>query len=319
VDKLGDIKLFVKIVQLNGLASAGRELGLSPASVTARLNRLEAGYGVRLLNRTTRRIALTEEGRTFYTSCLRIISDIDEAEDRLRTEKAELSGQIKVSATFDLGRQTIAPLLSEFTRKHSKVTLQLHYADQLVDLLAGEFDLAIRYGSLPDSSLVARKLAPNRRILCASPGYIARRGNPLNPNDLAEHECLSLMREQQGQIHWHFSRKGQQASVQINPRLQSNDGAQLRLWALEGLGIALKSFWDIKVDLEAGHLVPVLQQYQHDWGVLNADGLADLYVVYPSREYLPKRTSHLIEVLASHFSEQMASNNDSQNLLSMIR
>ena len=131
MDKLGDIKLFVKIVQLNGLALAGRELGLSPASVTARLSRMEAGYGVKLLNRTTRSLALTEEGRAFYTSCLQIISSIDDAEDRLLTGKNELSGQLKISVTSDLGRQYISPLLSKFIRQHPKVTLLLHFSDQI--------------------------------------------------------------------------------------------------------------------------------------------------------------------------------------------
>lgn len=303
MDKLGDIKLFVKIVQLNGLALAGRELGLSPASVTARLSRMEAGYGVKLLNRTTRSLALTEEGRAFYTSCLQIISSIDDAEDRLLTGKNELSGQLKISVTSDLGRQYISPLLSKFIRQHPKVTLLLHFSDQIVNLLTEEFDMAIRYGSLTDSGLIARKLASNKRMLCASPDYIDRRGEPFEPNDLDRHDCLSLMRDHQGVTHWHFNRDQQKTSVKINPTLQSNDGAQLRLWALEGLGIALKSFWDIKADLQAGRLVPVLSQYQQDWGDFGNDSQVDLYAVYPSREYLPKRTRHLIEVLATHFSE----------------
>jgi len=305
MDKLGDFRLFVKIVQHNGLALAGRELGMSPASVTARLNRLESGYGVRLLNRTTRRVALTDEGRAFYASCLQIIRDVDEAEERLVIGKTDLSGAIKVSATFDLGRQQIAPMVAEFSHQYPKVSIQLHFADHLVDLIAGEYDLGIRYGTLNDSGFVARKLARNHRILCASPEYIIKHGNPSRPDELAGHRCMTLIREQQAHTYWHFSNSYEQASVQIHPTLQSNDGGQLRLWALEGLGIALKSYWDIKSDLVAGRLVPILQDYRQNWGALNDDGQSDIYAVYPGRSYLPERTKVFIDQLSRHFSAQI--------------
>jgi len=301
--KLGDIQLFVKIVELEGLAIAGRELGISPASATARLSRLEAVYGVRLLNRTTRRIGLTEEGREFYHSCVHILSELDAAEEKLLTGRDQLNGVIKISATFDLGRQQIAPLVTEFSRKHPKVKIQLHYADQLVDLVGEGFDLAVRYGALKDSGMVARKLASNRRILCASPDYLDKYGTPQEPVDLVNHQCIALMRENISQTHWHFSKEENQSSVRIEPVLSSNDGSQLRLWALQGLGIALKSFWDIKTDIESGALLPILEDYQHDWESIQTDGRVGLFVVYPGKEYLPKRTRAFVDTLIAHFRE----------------
>jgi len=303
VNKLGDIQLFVKAVELSGLAIAGRELGISAASATARLNRLEAYYGVRLLNRTTRRIGLTEEGREFYRSCVQILAEVSAAEEKLTTGRDQLNGVLKISATFDLGRQQIAPLVAEFSRRHPRVRIQLHYADQLVDLVAEGFDLAIRYGALKDSRMVARKLAENRRVLCASPEYLRKYGHPKRPSELLDHQCIALMRENIGQTHWHFSRQGNQSSVLIEPTLSSNDGSQLRLWALQNLGITLKSVWDIKTDLDQGLLEMVLEDYQHDLGTVQDDGRADLFVVYPGREYLPKRTRAFIDALVERFGK----------------
>jgi len=303
MDKLGDIQLFVKIVQHKGLAAAGREQGLSPASITARLNRLESHYGVRLLNRTTRSVTLTDEGRAFYDNCMHILSEIQQAEERLTTGQSALAGRLKITATVDLGRSQIAPLLEKFTKQNPNISAHLTLVDQVVNLVEGNYDLAIRYGSLQDSRLIARKLANNKRMLCASPEYLKKYGLPKKPDELKKHHCLAMVRDDQYLKHWYFTRNGVQTSLVLNIVMSSNDGAQIREWALDGAGIALKSYWDIKADLESGRLISVLDDYNPDYLIHSPNYNVDLNAVYISRDFLPERTRTFINVLIEHFDE----------------
>lgn len=303
MDKLGDIELFVQIVKHNGLAAAGKKLGLSPASTTARLNRMEAAYGVRLLNRTTRRIALTDEGRAFYESCQHILADMKQAEDRLVTGRNVLAGRLRVTATVDLGKQHIAPLLADFVKLHPEVWAHLHLVDHLVNLADGEYDLAIRYGALNDSRMVARKLADSNRVIFASPEYLEEFGEPKTPEDLLNHKCLALVREDRPLTSWYFIHKGIKSSVEVHPTLSSNDGSQIRDWALEGKGIALKSFWDVKGDFDANRLVPLLADFNPNYSSEVMSNRADLYAVYPSKTFLPERTRALIDYLVEYFDK----------------
>ena len=303
MDKLGDIELFVKIVRHKGLAAAGREQGLSPASATARLNRLEENYGVRLLNRTTRSVTLTDEGRVFYESCARILADINQAEETLTTGQSALAGSLKITATVDLGRSVIAPLLNKFVRENPNVSVHLTLIDQVVNLVEGGYDLAIRYGSMQDSNLIARKLADNRRMLCASPEYLEKNGHPRTPEDLKSHDCVGMVREEQHLRHWYFVRNGVRSSQVLNMVMSSNDGHQIRQWALDGLGIALKSYWDVRTDLASGRLVSLLEEYNPDYAAQAAGNSVDLYAVYISRDFLPERTRAFIDLLIEHFAE----------------
>ena len=303
MDKLGDIELFVKIVRHKGLAAAGREQGLSPASATARLNRLEENYGVRLLNRTTRSVTLTDEGRVFYESCARILADINQAEETLTTGQSALAGSLKITATIDLGRSVIAPLLNKFVRENPNVSVHLTLIDQVVNLVEGGYDLAIRYGSMQDSNLIARKLADNRRMLCASPEYLEKNGHPRTPDDLKNHDCVGMVREEQHLRHWYFVRNGVRSSQVLNMVMSSNDGHQIRQWALDGLGIALKSYWDVRTDLASGRLVSLLEEYNPDYAAQAAGNSVDLYAVYISRDFLPERTRAFIDLLIEHFAE----------------
>lgn len=304
MDKLGDLELFIKIVRHKGLAAAGREQGLSPASATAKLNRLEANYGVRLLNRTTRSVTLTDEGRAFYESCVRIVSDIEQAEERLITGQGALAGRLKITATIDLGRNEIAPILEAFIKQHPNVSAHLTLVDHVVNLVEEGYDLAIRYGSMHDSGLIARKLAKSKRVLCASPDYLKKHGNPLKPEDLINHHCIAMMRDD-GQYlrHWHFHRDGVQSSHILAIKMSSNDGAQRRQWALNGLGLTLKSYWDIKSDLESGQLVSVLDEYNPDYIPNTPSYNVDLNAVYISREFLPERTRAFVNMLIEHFDK----------------
>ncbi len=301
MDKFGDIDLFVKVVKNKGFAAAARVAGMSPASVTIKINRLEEHYGVRLLNRTTRRIALTEEGKKFYERCLHILSEVEEAEEQLVSGKESLCGSLKISAPVDLGQQYIAPLLAKFSEENPGLSVQLNLTDGVANLIEDGFDIGIRFGVLKDNRIVARKLSSNRRILCASPKYLEKYGTPKTPRDLSEHRCLTMVRKGEGLTQWHFKSSDEETSISISPALASNNGAQLRLWALSGFGIILKSYWDIKEDILSKKLVPLLENYVQDFELTGIDSNADLNVVYPNREYLPARARAFIDILVEQF------------------
>ncbi len=304
MDKLGDIELFVKVVQNKGFAAAARVSGMSPASVTIKINRIEERYGVRLLNRTTRSVALTEEGGEFFERCLRILSEVEEAEEQLMFGKESLCGSLKVSAPVDLGQQIIAPLLAEFSEEHPGISAQLNLTDSVTNLIEDGFDVGIRFGVLKDNRMIARKLSSNRRILCASPEYIKKYGTPKKPQDLILHRCLTMVRRSEDLTQWHFKSANEEKSISINPVLASNNGAQLRLWALSGYGIILKSYWDVKSDISSKKLVPLLEDYIQDFESTGLDGDANLNVVYPNREYLPERIRSFINILVERFEDK---------------
>ena len=306
MNKLEDIDLFVRVVNSKGLAAAGREVNLSPASMTARINRLEKHYGVKLLNRTTRRVTLTDEGRTFYEDCLRILNDIEQAEDTLIKGRNFLSGQLNITSPSDIGRQHVSELITQFVQEHPKISINLHLSDEVENLIEHNFDLGIRYGLLDDSRMISRKLnnhsrTHNARVLCASPCYIEKHGIPKTPEELSQHQCLTILSKGEAVNRWHFKNASQQQIITIKPSLSSNDGAQIRHWALSGNGIALKSYWDIKNDLASNKLVEVLAEYSKDMDIDGVKGSADLHLVYPSRDYLPERTKVFIDRLINHF------------------
>jgi len=302
MDKFGDMDLFVRVVKNKGLAAAGREVGLSPARVTARINALEKRYGVRLLIRTTRRVSLTDTGREFYAGCERILAEVKQAEARLQTGRKSFTGPLRVTATSDLGQQYIAPILSKFVKAYPDVRPCLHLTDRVINIAEEGFDLAIRYGALADSTLIARKLANSRRVLCASPAYLRRNGVPATPSVLVGHDCLAMVRATEPLTTWHFQTDAGKQTVLIQPARATNDGALIRRWTLEGAGIALKSYWDIVNDLKAKRLVTVLDDYTQDFERQGTTGGADLHVVYPNRDFLPLRTRGFIEALLEYFS-----------------
>lgn len=301
MDKFGDIDLFVKVVKYRSFAGAARAAHLSPASVTIKINRLEQHYGVRLLNRTTRRVALTEEGKGFYERCLHILSEVEEAEERLLSGKESFSGSLNVSASIDFGQQYIAPLLAKFSDIHPSLSIQLNLTDGVVNLIEDGFDIGIRSGVLQDNRMVARKLADNKRMLCASPSYINKYGLPKRPEDLNHHRCLTMIRNGEQLTEWYFKTANTNKSVLIQPAMTSNNGAQLRQWAILDKGIILKSYWDIKEDILSGKLKPILEEYVLDFESKGLFGGADLNIVYPGREFLPARVSAFINMLLEEF------------------
>ncbi len=301
MDKFGDMDLFVRVVRSGGLAAAGREVNLSPASVSARINGLEKRHDTRLLNRTTRKVSVTEAGQAFYDASVRILADVTEVEQQLLSSRTQLIGPLHVTATSDLGQQYVAPLLSKLVDKHPGIAPCLHLTDGIVNLAELNIDVAIRYCKPPDSSLVAKRLAANHRVLVASPAYLAKNGTPSGPDDLLQHNCLTMVRLSEPLTNWYFTKDNKQQSVSINSFQSANDGSLVRKWAVQGLGIALKSYLDVIDDIRAGRLVSVLDSFSPDYQRVAPGHGADLYVVYPTRQYVPDRVRTFINMLEKRF------------------
>ncbi|ARR51538.1 LysR family transcriptional regulator [Photobacterium damselae subsp. damselae] len=309
MDKFSDMTLFVSIVKNQGLAAAGRELGLSPATVTARLQSLEDRYGVKLLNRSTRHISLTDSGAMYHQACLEIIDSVKETENLLQTGSKEVRGTLKISAPRDIGKQYISSILSEFSQRYPDVIPYLYLNDNLSNLAESGLDIVIRYGELADSNLISRKLASSRRVLCASPQYLAKNGTPITPQDLAQHDCLALVRSNEELKTWHFQDEEQHNVVTVVPKRFSDDGEVIRQWALDGAGIALKSILDVQEDIKQQRLVTVLNGYMKNFNASTSSTGVDLNVIYLSRQYQPKRLRLFLEFLIEQFKLRFEGNN----------
>jgi len=300
---LKDMELFVRIVHCDGLAAAGRELGITPSSVTMRIKNLEEHYNVKLLTRTTRSINLTGAGHDFYQDSLRMLNDIDGVEHRLKASQETISGPLRITATSDLGRQHIAPQLNDFIRKYPEVTPFLNLSDSVTDLTENNIDIAIRYGIPPDSQLVTQKIASNHRVLCASPAYLERRGIPATYADLKDHSCLTMVQNRTPMTKWFFDTSQGEKSVVIQPSRSCDDGAQVRQWAVEGAGIALKSYWDVVNDLNSNRLVTLLDDCNPDYRSKKVPVGADLLIAYQDRKYVPLRTREFINQIKAYFED----------------
>ncbi|AJP57329.2 LysR family transcriptional regulator [Pandoraea vervacti] len=287
---LDTVALFVRVAALGNVSAAGRERGLSPATASTRLAQLEGVLGARLLHRTTRRVALSQEGEVFLAQAQALLAAQAQALASVGQGFAAPQGLLRVSCSSSFARQHISPALPEFLARYPGISLDFRLTDRVVDLLEEGVDMAIRVGALRDSTLIARKLAANRRTLCASPAYLAAHGTPRHPSDLTQHECLTLGEQRD----WRFLTPGGPLSVRVAGRLVSDNGEVLRDAVLAGLGIALKSTWDVAVHLQRGELVPVLQAYPL------AEEVA-IWAVYPSRAFVPPKTHALIEFLQARF------------------
>ena len=296
MDNLGDIRLFVEAANLGGLSAAGRKLGLSPAAASARLVKLEASLDTRLFERTTRQLRLTEEGRTYLAHCQLALQALDDAHAALQAGRGAVRGKLRISATSDFGRHVLKGWLDEFNLQNPEVTIGLILSDSLSNLLPDEIDLAIRFGVLADSTLVARRLAPNRRVLCASPDYVSAHGAPEHPRDLERFDCIVLGTTPGVSNEWRFTR-GDEVEVYTVPLANSretNDGALAREWAVAGHGLAMKSTWDIGADLRAGRLTVLMPQWR------SPD--APVHALYQRSRYMAPRVRALIDFLIERFS-----------------
>mgnify|MGYP001558071861 CR=1 FL=1 len=294
-DSLYEMSVFSKVVAAGSLSAAARDLGVSTAVVSRRLATLEARLGVRLVNRTTRRLALTDEGASYQEACVRILAEVEDADAAAAAQRVEPQGILKVALPASFGHKHIAPLIPPFVARYPKIQLALSLSDRTVNMIEEGYDLAIRIGELEDSSLAARKLAPNRRVVCASPGYLAQHPAPRTPDDLQRHNCLTA---NDLQMNWEYKGPdGQRGVVRVSGRYACDNWEVLREWAMAGLGVALKSTWDVRRQLGDGLLVPLLPGY--DFGTDVA-----IYAVYPHRRYLPAKTRVFIDYLAESFGPE---------------
>ena len=288
------ISTFVDVVARGSLSASARAEGIAPAMIGRRLDALEARLGVKLLQRTTRKLVLTNEGAAFLEDCQRILAELEEAESAVAERSAKASGHLLVSAPAGFGRQHVAPLLPSFLAEHREVTVNLNLNDRLVDVVGEGVDVAIRIASLSDSSLVGMKLADNQRVLVASPAYLKRHGTPRTLADLAKHNCLPISSEG-SQRGWTFRENGKSVTLKVAGNMVCNDGAVLHDWALAGKGLAWRSMWEVSAEIDAGKLKTVLDQYA-------APG-NDIYAVFAQRRHLPLRIRAFVDFLRHTYAQ----------------
>jgi DNA-binding transcriptional LysR family regulator len=296
MDRVGDLILFLRVLDQGSISAAARSLDLSVAVASQRLKRLEHDLGVRLLHRTTRRLHPTPEGIALAEQGRALVEDLEALTSGLRQGATDVVGTLRLTASASFGRQYVSPLLPAFMARYPRVRLSVNLTDQMVDMVSAGFDLAIRIGALDDSQLVARKLAVNRRVLCASPDYLRRFGTPRTPDDLAKHECVVLAGSQGRQDMWRLhDAEGKLHTVRVSGRLESTLGELLRDAALAGLGIAQHSTWHVWDDLRSGRLKVVLPDYS----------IADtgIYAVMPQRRLVPLRVKAFVDFLAEQFGD----------------
>ncbi|MCU0942858.1 MAG: LysR substrate-binding domain-containing protein [Hydrogenophaga sp.] len=295
-----DLGFFSVLARAGSLSAAARELGVSTPAVSKHLAQMEARLGLQLVQRTTRRMSLTVEGEVYLEHARRILTGIDELQQALGAAHATPQGLLRVNATLGFGRSHIAPLISRFARRHPQVEVQLQLTVNPPPISDAAYDVCVRFGAPPDSRLVARRLAPNRRLLCAAPSYLARHGVPRTPSELARHACITIRQGDEAYGLWRFAGRGRHApwqSVKVGGNLSTNDGGIAVNWALEGHGILMRAEWDIERHLRSGRLVQVLSQYD------TPD--ADLYAVCPQGHQSLRRVRALVDHLAEAFAGKL--------------
>ena len=300
MDKFKVFESFVSVATRGSLTAAARAEGVAPAIMGRRLDALEAHLGVKLLVRTTRRLALTNEGSAFLEDCQRLLADVANAEASASAGRAHATGHLRVTAPAGFGRRHVAPLVPRFRALHPQVTVSLNLSDRVVDVAGEAFDCAVRVGDLPDSSLVSVRMADNRRLCVATPAYLARHGTPRHPSDLAQHDCLVLSSDASQTRGWSFripQEGGGQEVVYIRPAgpLDCSDGQVLHDWCLGGHGIAWRSTWEVEAEIAAGRLVPVLEAF--------AAPPNGIYLVFPQRQHLALRVRLWMDFLREHYTQ----------------
>jgi DNA-binding transcriptional LysR family regulator len=296
MDGFSDVAFFALVIRQGSLASAAQEMGVTGAAVSKRLAALEARLGVRLLQRTTRRMSLTPEGETYLVDGTRVLNDLEAIERAIAGSRAQPKGLLRVSSTLGFGRRHLAPALADFSTAYPDVDLQLHLTDRAVNLVEQGFDLVVRPSELPDAQLTARLLARNRRLLCAAPAYLAEAGPIHSPRELARHACIFIREGDETFGSWQLRNGARQETVKVRGRLSTNDGEAATGWALQGRGVLMRSTWEIAPHLRAGRLAAVLP----DWRLPPAD----IYAVFPTRNHLSAKTravvDHLLAAFAAH-------------------
>lgn len=288
--KVEHLRLFVRLAVTHNISLAGQELALSPAVASSYISKLEEGLGVRLVHRTTRKVSLTEEGKAFLPHAEEVLSSVEAACASVGAGKASPTGTLRVSAPASFGRMHLIPAMNGFLSQYPELKVDLKLSDAIIDMVEGGFDIAIRNAELKDSTLIARRLASDRRIICASPAYLARFGEPATPQELGEHQCVNLM----GLEHWTFETPNGPLNVKTGGSLRIDNGEAVRDACVAGLGIAMSSTWNVYQHLRRGELVQILREYPY---------VSDtaIWAVYPSSRLLAPKVRAFIDYFSACF------------------
>ena len=309
MDRFKQMETFVSVAQRGSLSAAAAAEGVAPAVIGRRMDALEARLGVKLLVRTTRKLTLTFEGSAYLEDCQRVLHDFHNAEASVSLGGVKASGHVRMTAPAGFGRRHVAPLLPAFLVANPDVSVSLELSDGLSDIVTDGFDLAVRLGTLDDSNLVSVRLAANRRVVVASPDYLARHGVPQTPEELAQHNCLTFGNYGNQARGWQFTIDDKPQSIRVSGLMHSNDGSVLHEWALAGAGLAWRSEWEVGRDIAQDKLQVVLTDYEApDSGI---------YAVFPQRRHLPLRVRMLIDLLKNTYGNpgywQDAPQNNQEN------
>ncbi|MDI1257750.1 LysR family transcriptional regulator [Aquabacterium sp.] len=293
MNTVSDLAFFVALARQPSLAAAAQEMGITPPNVSRRLAALEKRLGLRLLNRTTRRLSLTAEGQRYLSEGEQILRDLEGLEESLAADRQAPRGVLRVNATFGFGRRHLAPAISDFTLRYPQVEVILTLTDHPLDLIEHAIDVGIQFGTPPDARVLARRVASNRRWLCASPNYLAEFGVPSAPQDLAQHRCIVIRENTATFNHWQLTNGQDQLMLKVRGPLSTNHGEVALDWALAGHGIVLRSEWDVAAYLRSGRLSRILAP----WG----GEVADIHAIYPQRHHLSAKVRVFLDFLVERF------------------
>jgi LysR family transcriptional regulator, transcriptional activator for dmlA len=294
---LDDLRVFCAVARKASFSAAADELAVSPAYVSKRVGVLEAELGTRLLHRSTRRVAITESGERVYAWAEKILDDVEQLVEDVSTTRRVPRGTLRISSSFGFGRNVVAPALARLSQRYAQLSVRLDLFDRLVDVAGEGFDLDVRIGDDIPPHLIARRLASNHRLLCASPDYVKRHGAPRQVGELTSHQCVAIKERDHPFSIWRLTVRGQQTSIKVTGPLSTNNGEVAVQWALAGRGIVLRSLWDVDPLIRSGELVQVLPE---------ATQPANVWAVYPQRLASSAKVRVCVEFLAEEFSRRGA-------------
>ena len=287
-DRARSLEIFATVVAEGSFSAAGRILGLSPSAVSRSIDRIEERLGVRLLLRSTRALTLTAEGGAYLRVARRVLSDLDDAEQAI-ADRGAPRGRLRVSASQAHGRLSIVPLLGEFSRLYPHIVIDISLSDQVADIAGGQADVAIRFGPLADSTLTARKLGENRRVIVASPGYLEQHGWPKVPEDLDRHNCLNFNFRRAEPV-WPFRKDGRDYALNVRGNIEANSGETLGQLAMDGVGVTRVGMFSVADDIAAGRLIPLLEDY-------NPGDIELIHAVFAGGANMPARVRVFVDFL----------------------
>lgn len=293
MERSGEMEVFARVVQDGGFSAAARNLDITPSAVSKLIARLETRLGTRLLMRTTRALTLTEEGEAYHHAALRILQELNDADQE--AAGGAVRGRLRINTTIPFGTMFVAPALPDFIARNPDLIVDLSFTDGIVDLVAEKTDVAIRMGNLPDSGLIARKLGQSRRVVCAAPDYLARRGSPENPSDLEQHDCLTF-NFRRTRPSWPFRCEGREIAQPVKGRIVVNNGETMKQMVLAGAGIARVGLFHVAEEIAAGQLIPLLEDQ-------NPGDLELVHAVYVGGGPLPHRVRAFIDHMVATLSE----------------